>query len=549
VASAPTNSAASKEPAGPAIPVERKQLVERERQTWIKRLIDLSRRNNLLYFRPLRTGTLDLTAADGAAMAALIDGEAVTVNRLFGAGGETAGDGVDAEDNVQHKLQEIGRRALLNKEEKGLQTLFVALGMATWPADDEGRPADAPVLLLPVELGHHGRGSNGFTLQREGPLQLNLVLLHVLETQFGVKISPEDILPAEQEGEKLPPSEIYDLLSLAADDVRDFEVKPKAILGNFAFHKMAMVRDLQQLGPQLAGHDMVAAIAGDLSSRRKCGESQKDADPRELDRLSPENEFMIVDADSSQQSAITMVLSGQDAVVHGPPGTGKSQTIVNLIASFAARGQRVLFVAEKRAALQVVLDRLSRAGLGSLAIDLHGADISPRRVMKQIGAALDLVRASAQIDCAQLHQRFEERRARLNAHSDRMHRKRPPSDETVYQLQGNLLRLPANAKSETRWRGAELNALTPKQAETVRDLLREAGGFATLFLGLDPSPWTRAVLRDGSSAQGAIDLVGDLNSKKWPAAMGALSKIASATGLSAPTSPDAAKEKIGRAHV
>jgi superfamily II DNA or RNA helicase len=127
---------------------------------------------------------------------------------------------------------------------------------------------------------------------------------------------------------------------------------------------MSMVRDLRELGPQLAAHDMIAALAGDLVARRKCSESQNDLDPRELDKTRPDNEFLILDADSSQQGAMTLALSGQDAVIHGPPGTGKSQTIANLIASYAARGQRVLFVAEKRAALEVVLARLDRAGLG-----------------------------------------------------------------------------------------------------------------------------------------------------------------------------------------
>ncbi len=544
------NSAASIRPPGPPISTERQQVVERERQAWIKKLIDLSRRNNLLYFRPLKTGTLDLTSMDELSMADLIAGEAVAVSKLLGRKDESPDEDSqheanEEEDTVAHKLREIARRALSNKEEKGLQTMFVALGMATWHADDEGRPADAPVLLLPVELEIRGRGDSAFSLRGTGPVQVNLVLLHVLQTEFGIEISPEDLLPGEQDGQKLDPHEVYAALCVLAKHVRDFEVKPRAILGNFAFQKMAMVRDLQQLGPQLAGHDMIAAIAGDLAARRKCGESQKDLNPREFDSIPPDNEFIIMDADSSQQSAMALVLSGRDAVVHGPPGTGKSQTIANLIASFAARGQRVLFVAEKRAALEVVLDRLNRVGLGHLAIDLHGADISPKRVLKQIGTALDLVRTSAQIDCVQLHERFEERRARLNAHVDRMHRKRPPSDETVYQLQGKLLRLPANARSETRWRGPELNLFTPKQVEKIRDLFREAGGFATLFLRMDQSPWAEAHLSDGSSVEGAIDLVQELSSGKWPAALASITHITRATGLPVPQSLEAARELFG----
>ncbi len=539
------NSVPNAKTTKPTISAERLQIVQRAQQAWIKKLIDLSRRNNLLYFRPLKTGTLDLSLAGDAALGELIGGEAVTIGKLLHQVDESREEDGENEDTIARKLQEIGRRALLNKEEKGLQTMFVAFGAATWPAEDEGRPADSPVLLLPVELERRGQGSSGFTLRGTGPLQLNLVLLHVLESEFGINVSPEDVLPSEEDAQKLDLTEIYAAVLPLVSSVRNFEIRPRAILGNFAFQKMAMVRDLQQLGPQLAGHDMVAALAGDLAARAKSGGSQADLDPKDLDKIPPGNEFIIMDADSSQQSAMALVLSGQDAVIHGPPGTGKSQTIANLIASFAARGQRVLFVAEKRAALEVVLDRLNRVGLGHMAIDLHGADISPRRVLKQIAASLDFVRTSAQIDCAQLHQRFEERRKRLNAHSERMHRKREPSDETLYQLQGKLLRLPFEAASQTRWRGPELNLLTAERANRIRDLLREAGGLASLFLGMDASPWTGAVLPDGQSAQSAIDLAQELSRARWPAAVASVSEVASAKGLKEPSSVDEARDLYG----
>ena len=539
----PSPKGSSSVPGKPPIPVERQQIVERERQSWIKKLIDVSRRNNLLYYRPLKNGTLDLTAGDENALGALISGESVALSRLFPEDSDVGGSD-NGEHDVPRKLLEIGRRALSNKEEKGLQTMFVALGKATWPADDEGRPTDAPVLLLPIELEIRGRGKSGFVFHNAGPIQPNLVLLHVLENELGVKVPSEGLLPVVEEGQPFDLDEVYSRLRVAAKEKRGFEIQSRAVLGNFAFQKMAMVRDLSQLGQQLAEHDLIAAIAGDLGARRKCSESQKDLNPRELDKIPPENEFAIMDADSSQQSAMSLVLSGQDSVVHGPPGTGKSQTIANLIASFAARGLRILFVAEKRAALEVVLDRLNRVGLGHLAIDLHGADISPKRVLKQVAASLDLVRSSASIDCALLHQRFVERRERLNAHTNRMHRRRPPSDDTLFQLQGKLMRLPAEARSDIRWRGAELNSIVPTEAELIRDLIGEAGGFASLFLGMDPSPWTGAVLPNGGTAQAAIELAQDISQNKWPAVLTSLSMITNATGLASPTNLDDCKQLL-----
>lgn len=174
----------------------RRDAVDKARQSWIRKLIDLSRRNNLLYYRPLKTGTLDLSSADSTAMAALLSGaEPVSLNRLVQSG---------KDDSVTALVRSIARRAQANAEEKGLQTLFVALGMATWVAEDGGRPADSPVLLFPIAL--ETKGSQSFSIRRAGDVQFNQVLSHVLETQFGVVLDHEALLStcfADDEGEEL----------------------------------------------------------------------------------------------------------------------------------------------------------------------------------------------------------------------------------------------------------------------------------------------------------------------------------------------------------
>lgn len=187
--------------ASASITPERRVTVERARQTWIRKLIDLSRRNNLLYYRPLKTGTLDLSLADATVMAALLSGtETVPLAKLIPNG---------KEESVKNQVREIARRAQANAEERGIQTLFLALGMATWPSSDGGRAADAPVLLLPLAL--EVKGARSF-IKRIGPPQINLVLLHVLETQFGAKITSEELIPhllGDDEGEPFDPIPLY----------------------------------------------------------------------------------------------------------------------------------------------------------------------------------------------------------------------------------------------------------------------------------------------------------------------------------------------------
>ncbi len=426
------------------------------------------------------------------------------------------------------KALNIWRRAQANQEEKGLATMFVALGMASWKASDGGRDSEAPVLLLPVGLEVKGHAGTSLSIHRGGPVQVNLVLLHVLETEFGVSISSDKVLSqlqGHEEGEVFDPSPVYELFNEACTSVPEFRIRDSAVLGNFAFQKMAMVRDLQEGAEQLVSNDITAALAGDTDAKESVGAKAQNPDPKEFDTIPPQSEFLILDADSSQQSAIAAVLAGQSAVIHGPPGTGKSQTIANLVASLAAVGKRVLFVAEKRAALQVVLKRLQQVGLDKIAIDLHGADVSPKRVMEQVAAALSTVRQAIPVDCDRMHQQYVERRDRLNRHVESLHRRRKPSGTSVYELQGTLLRLQSEAQSDARWRGPELTKIENADPAKVRDLLREAGGLASLFLRSDPSPWNGVRLPDGATAQQAVDLVARLSSQTWHEFMSSLGEL------------------------
>jgi hypothetical protein len=165
----------------------------------------------------------------------------------------------------------------------------------------------------------------------------------------------------------------------------------------------------------------------------------------------------------------------------------------------AAAGRRILFVAEKKAALEVVKRRLEEVGLGHLAIDLHGADLSPKKVMQQVAHTLEVVRSSVPVNCQQVHAQLVDRRGRLNSHVERMHCHREPTGMSVYEMQGLLLRLGRTVNAATRWRGAELARLTPGVSQQVTDLLAEAGGLASLFLRTDLSPWTGATLADGTT--------------------------------------------------
>ena len=194
---------------------ERREKVDRAREVWIKKLIDLSRRNNLLFYRDLQTGTLDLSGAPSDVIHSLLqsgqEGAAgVPLNKLLPA---------VQQQTAAAKLKEIASRAQMNLEERGLDTLFLGLGMATWQPDDEGRPTDAPILLMPLVATSTGRESRAWTLKRNGDVRVNDVLSHALQIQHGVVLEAEALLTeilGDDEGEDFDLEPLFDRLRMAA---------------------------------------------------------------------------------------------------------------------------------------------------------------------------------------------------------------------------------------------------------------------------------------------------------------------------------------------
>jgi hypothetical protein len=163
------------------VPEERCKPVESAHEVWIHKLIDLSRRNSLLYFRLMKPGTLDFSEAPAEPLRELLAGETVAASKLA----------PNLESEVLKKsLKDIYSRALENLEGKGLSTLFLSFGMATWPALDGRRPPEAPALLLPVMITKR-KAPILIIWLRPGPFQTNLVLLHVLQEQFRVSLRPQ----------------------------------------------------------------------------------------------------------------------------------------------------------------------------------------------------------------------------------------------------------------------------------------------------------------------------------------------------------------------
>ena len=506
-------------------PADIRAFVQAASRIWARRLIDYSRSNSLLFYRDLKVGTFDLTPYKGV-LEKLLAGDALTAEQIVGMRSrQQHRDPVArqrAEEELRQKIRTVfvalRRKALGNLEEKGIQTLHLAVGMASWPAADGGRPYAAPILLIPASIDARGRAGSDLRLSATGEPRLNPVLLSVLAEVHDVRVDAVAVLKESGEEDEagqwgIEPEKVFAAIRARAASVGQFAIESRCIVANFQFAKMAMVEDLKKNEEAMASSPFIAAIAGHSASRQQLSQAGVEVEPRQLDEMPSNKDFLVLDADSTQQRAIVAVGKGLNCVVQGPPGTGKSQSIANLIAQSVAEGRRVLFVAEKRAALDAVVKRLTHpdVDLGHLILDLHGASVSRKDVMANLSRTLDTIRQSLPVEGAEnVYREFDARRRKLNEHARAVNADRAPLGLSMNRVIGRLLRLPKEAASELRFRGDTFARLTHERAEDIKRLLRECAAHRALLLGEDTSPWGTAKVADGRTAQIAVDLAAKL---------------------------------------
>jgi very-short-patch-repair endonuclease len=512
----------------------RVELVQRAVKEWTAALIDLGGRNNLLRYRDLKAGTLDLSNAAPRAVAALLQGRAIKTSSLFA--------DPDEREHTVRRLRTISSKAKENFEERGLETLSLACGLATWKNENiAGWEPSAPVLLRRATLRPLGAARDDFELALVDEMEVNPTLLHFLKVNFDCDFD-QNSLSDRLDGvidEPWDLEETYKWIVERASRVPGLAVEPRLVLANFAYAKLPMVRNLEQSFDELVAHDMIAAIAGDEDARA----AVRSAQPSPEAILSPDatplaDEFLILDADSSQNWAINAVLAGESLIIRGPPGTGKSQTISNLIASLIARNKRVLFVAEKRAAIDAVLKRVRGQGLGDLVLDLHGGVGSRRAFAHTIGAALDASRVAPRVDGETERRKVEKRRDELNGYVRALHEPRPPWNVSLYELRAELLGL-SDFSGDLRFNDDVLGWLTRDSLSELEEELSEYARLGGFTLAESGSPWAHAKLASIEEAQQAHELVEKLRRELLPGGVAALKQAAEQTGLPAARTLDA----------
>ncbi|MBL9127281.1 MAG: DUF3320 domain-containing protein, partial [Verrucomicrobiales bacterium] len=352
-----------------------------------------------------------------------------------------------APEFLQRRLLDLSRDAQTTLEETGVNVLYLALGQLKWfEADAPHQPRYAPLVLVPAALSRRN-ASDRFQLRaRDEDVEENLSLRTKLDTDFGV------VLPPFPDPDAFDLAAYYGQLASAIANHPNWEILPDAIvLGCFSFAKLLLYRDLApeawpETHPLLDRPFLPALLAtGFPPAPPPIPESTHLDDLITVERLDH-----VVDADASQTVAIEMVRQGRNLVLHGPPGTGKSQSIANIIATAVLDGKKVLFVAEKLAALEVVQRRLQREGLGDLCLELHSNKASKRAVLEEIGRTWRLGKPR-DTDVRNPIAQLEARRAALNDHCRVLHSVHAPTGLSAYRVLGELIRLGNSAPAAAAW--------------------------------------------------------------------------------------------------
>lgn len=463
---------------------------------WQRKLLDLTTRNRLLHVPESAKGVRLICANPGHLEDKLAEGKRIRIVPLpdLESGGRDAelyrqqtnenlreeyasqalerGEVVSPleKDRLESLLIDLYRKSKSDLEEGGANTLFLAVGFLKWKKSaDDPKSYSAPLILLPIQLDRKSALSGVTMRLLEEEPRFNLTLLELLHNDFALIINGLDgELPTDESG--IDVDGIWNMVRRAVRDIPGFEVIRDVVIGTFSFAKYLMWKDLIDRAPQLMQSPLVKYLIERGKEDVVLEKSGEIIDADKLDdTLNTEELFLPLPADSSQIAAVVASAKGRDFVLDGPPGTGKSQTIANMIAHNLALGRRVLFVAEKKAALDVVYRRLEAQGLGEFCLELHSSKTSKMDFLKQLERAWDARDLLTTQEWKEEASKVQRLRDRLNGIVRLLHQ-RWSNGLTLHQAMGRVIKDASAVTPHFTWAAGTLH--THEQMTIFREIAK-----------------------------------------------------------------------------
>lgn len=326
--------------------------------------------------------------------------------------------------NVLKNIYRASRNAI---EETGANALYLAIGTLRWYETDlSEKPRYAPILMMPVEMVY--KKGDFYIRKRDEEIALNITLLEFLRQNSDTHIPDISPLPADEHGVDV--SLIFSIIRDALKNKKRWDIEEEAILGVFSFNKFLLWNDIHSHRKELLENDIVRSL---VEQKLVFKPEEIVSDLKNTDKnLRPDGLALPVPVDSSQMAAVIAAGEGRSFILYGPPGTGKSQTITNIIANAIFQGKRVLFVAEKMAALSVVQNRLEKIGLGPFCLEMHSNKISKRHVLNQLETALKVTHIVKPEEYARTADKLYEERTKLIEYMEALHDTKGNDGLSVY---------------------------------------------------------------------------------------------------------------------
>ena len=433
-------------------------------ERWQRKLLDLSARNPLLNHRSTKTSLSLISPEAGRLEDKLAGGARISIHSVPQPTSQAQDEELHLQRTGEVITQEYAREALGKNQvlvdlpseelsrravsiyrkaqtalqEGGANTLYLALGFLLWKSDEkDSRRFRAPLILLPVTLIRESVRSGVRILAHDDEPRFNTTLLEMLRKDFQIDIRgldgalPEDLNGVDVNG-------VWNNVRKAVNDALGFEVVEDVVLGLFSFAKYLMWKDLVDRTEALRSNAIVKHLID--TPRDPYPSEIAFVDGADIDRrYKPSDLLAPLPTDSSQMAVIATADAGKDFVIIGPPGTGKSQTISNLIAHMLGKGKTVLFVSEKIAALEVVYRRLNDVGLGQFALELHSNKARKLDVLNQLRGAWKYQQSAVAQTWKTQSEQLKRLRDQLNIVVNRLHLRRR-NGMTAFEAMGIRVR-------------------------------------------------------------------------------------------------------------
>ena len=332
---------------------------------------------------------------------------------------------------AQRILKKLKKIYKFISEEQGVNILYLTFGMLEWTESESSKQKlYSPLILVPVTLDNESIKSPLVLKAGEDEIVINPTLNYKLNHDFGVNLPDFN--------DENFSANILELENFATKN--GWKFRSDVCLAVLSFLKINMYKDLERHKDSIMNNTIINAFAGnfnqdELGNLMSIAES---IEGFEHDTQKPESIYQVVDADSSQQDAILCANKGLSFVLQGPPGTGKSQTITNIIASKLAEGKKVLFVSEKKAALEVVYKRLKECGLSDFILTLHSNKANKKETLSQLENVLALSRKEISLNDSVKYQldKLVKDRDDLNAYAKQVNEIISPLNKSIFFANG-----------------------------------------------------------------------------------------------------------------